>query len=99
MVPAEASSRNNPLASRPETAAGGRKLFAQRCSTCHGDDGGGTDRAPDLTGAPVQTQSDGALFWKITGGNARTGMPTFSFLPELQRWQLVMYVRQLGRNP
>jgi len=97
MAPAEASSRRNPLASRPETAAGGRKLFAQRCSSCHGDDGRGSDRAPDLTVADVQAQTDGVLFWKISGGNARTGMPAFSFLPEPQRWQLVMCVRELGR--
>jgi len=44
----------------------------------------------------VQVQSDGALYWKITGGNTRGGMPTFSFLPELQRWQLVMHLRTLA---
>jgi hypothetical protein len=41
----------------------------------------------------VQEQNDGALFWKITSGNTRTGMPTFSFLSELQRWQVVTYLR------
>src|SRR5437763_12774221 len=77
--PAEAA-RSNPLSNRPELAAGGRKLFQQRCSTCHGDDGEGTADAPDLTRSAVQRQSDGVLFWKITRGNTRTGMPTFSFL-------------------
>ena len=99
IAPPEASSRDNPLSSRPETSEGGRKLFAQRCSACHRTDGRGSDRAPDLTVSGTQMQSDGALFWKISGGNTRTGMPAFSFLPELQRWQLVMYLRQLGRNP
>jgi ribosomal protein S6E (S10) len=41
----------------------------------------------------VQQQSDGALFWKISGGNSRQGMPAFSFLPEPQRWQLVLHIR------
>lgn len=36
---------------------------------------------------------DGALFWKISSGNAHEGMPAFSFLPELQRWQLVLQLR------
>ena len=96
VAPAKNASTTNPLANRPEAAAGGRKLFQQRCSTCHGDQGQGTAKAPDLVTADVQAQSDGALFWKISGGNAHTGMPAFSFLPEPQRWQLVLHIRALG---
>lgn len=92
-APPSADAKTNPLAKSSEAVAGGRKLFHQRCGTCHGDDARGTSRAPDLTAADVQAQSDGALFWKITSGNTRTGMPTFSFLPELQRWQLVLHIR------
>lgn len=98
VAPAAQSGKTNPLADRPETAAGGRKLFHQRCSDCHGDDGRGTPRGPNLTTAAVRRQSDGALFWKITSGNTRTGMPTFSFLPELQRWQLLLHLRSLARG-
>ena len=96
IAPASADAKANPLASDQNAAAGGRKLFHQRCSTCHGEDARGTSRGPDLTTADVQAQSDGALFWKITSGDTRTGMPTFSFLPELQRWQLVLHVRTHG---
>jgi mono/diheme cytochrome c family protein len=98
-APPEYASTPNPLASRPETAAGGAKMFAQRCATCHGRDGRGTRKAPSLADPPVQQESDGALFWKISGGNARSGMPAFSFLPELQRWQLVLHVRSLAAVP
>lgn len=98
IAPVEASTKVNPLANRPETAAGGMKLFAHRCSTCHGGDGRGGERAPDLTSADVHAQSDGALFWKISGGNTRGGMPAFSFLPEPQRWQLVMHIRTLSQQ-
>lgn len=97
VAPESAVSKPNPLANRPETAAGGRKIFEQRCMTCHGDDAHGTDRAPDLLAADVQAQSDGALFWKISGGNTRTGMPSFSFLPVAQRWQLVLHLRSAAR--
>ena len=93
VAPARADEKMNPLINRPATAAGGRRIFQDRCSTCHGDNARGTSRAPDLTARAVQTQSDGALFWKITNGNTRTDMPTFSFLPELQRWQLVLHLR------
>jgi mono/diheme cytochrome c family protein len=95
MPPKEQAARANPLETRPDLAAGGRKLFQQRCAQCHGDDGSGTSRAPDLTRRTVQSQSDGALYWRISSGNAYTGMPTFSYLPELQRWQIVLHLRTL----
>lgn len=95
-APQAESSRINPLASHTGAAAGGAKLFHQRCSTCHGADGRGSRKAPDLTQPDVQAQTDGALFWKISGGNSRRGMPAFSFLPEPQRWQLVLYLRTIG---
>ncbi len=98
-APTSESARTNPLAGQTAAVAGGRKVFQQRCSTCHGEDGAGTAAAPDLTRSSVRRQSDGALFWKITSGNTRTGMPTFSFLPPLQRWQLVLYIRSLSDEP
>jgi mono/diheme cytochrome c family protein len=94
-APANAAGKVNPLAGRSDTVTGGRKLFQQRCATCHGDDGRGSPRAPDLTVPTVQGQTDGALFWKVSSGNTRQGMPSFSFLPELQRWQLVQSVRSM----
>jgi hypothetical protein len=30
-------------------------------------------------------------------GNAYAGMPTLSFLPEIQRWQLVLHLRQRSK--
>lgn len=95
IAPPVAARRANPLASRPSAAAGGQKLFAQRCATCHGGDGRGTDKGPDLTNPAVQAQADGELFWKISSGNTRRDMPSFSNLPEGQRWQLVLELRQL----
>jgi mono/diheme cytochrome c family protein len=94
--PAQHKAKLNPLANRPEAESGGAKLFTQRCTTCHGDDGRGTTKGPDLTQPDVQAQTDGALFWKISSGNSRQGMPTFSFLPEAQRWQLVLRIRSLA---
>jgi mono/diheme cytochrome c family protein len=96
VAPSRARATVNPLADRSGAAAGGRKLFQQRCGTCHGGDGAGTAKAPSLSGAEVQRQTDGELYWKITTGNARARMPAFSFLPELQRWQLVLHLRQRG---
>ena len=94
--PAEAAARQNPLAERPQLASGGAKLFRRECSECHGADGSGRKKnAADLQLPVVQQQTDGALFWKITNGNTPRGMPSFSKLPELERWQLVLYLRTL----
>jgi mono/diheme cytochrome c family protein len=96
-VPEDAASRPNPLAGKPELAAGGKKLFLRNCVECHSEDGSGLakKRAADLQLPVVQEQSDGALFWKITNGNADRGMPSFSRLPEGQRWQIVLFLRSL----
>jgi mono/diheme cytochrome c family protein len=93
----EAAARANPLATRPEAAAGGRKLFLRNCAECHQPDGSGMEKkhSADFDLPVVQQQSDGTLFWKITNGNASRGMPSFSKLPELQRWQLVLFIRTL----
>jgi mono/diheme cytochrome c family protein len=96
-APADAASRANPLARKPEAAAGGEKLFRRNCVECHGEDGSGVAKknAADLLLPDVQSQSDGTLFWKLTNGNTDRGMPSFSRLPELQRWQVVLYLRTL----
>jgi mono/diheme cytochrome c family protein len=96
-APAAAAARQNPLFDKPDAAAGGRKLFLRNCAECHGRDGTGIEKkhSADLQLPLVQEQSDGALFWKITNGNTGRGMPSWSKLPELQRWQIVLYVRTL----
>jgi len=94
---AEVAAKPNPLAQKPEATAGGKKLFQRNCVECHGAGGIGLEKkhAADLQLPVVQQQSDGTLFWKITNGNTDRGMPSFSRLPELQRWQLVLYLRTL----
>ena len=96
-VPQDAALKPNPLARKPEAAAGGRKRFLRNCAECHGPDGSGLAKkhAADLQLPVVQNQSDGSLFWKIMNGNPDRGMPSFSKLPEPQRWQLILFIRTL----
>ena len=95
IAPPTAVAKPNPLAGKKLAVAGGKKLFLRHCAECHNQDGSGLKNAADLQLPVVQKQRDGALFWKISSGNPRRGMPAFSRLPELQRWQLVMYLRSL----
>src|SRR4029077_760706 len=99
-APQEAAARRSPLAHKPEAAAGGQKLFHRNCTECHGEDGRGLAKkhAADLRLPAVQVQTDGTLFWKITNGNVDRGIPSFSKLPEMQRWQLVLYLRMLKQD-
>jgi mono/diheme cytochrome c family protein len=96
-APPEAAARKNPLPPKEALIAGGRKVFLRECAECHGEHGEGGRRkhAPSLAEHSVQQQSDGELFWKITNGNPRRDMPAWSKLPELQRWQLVLFLRTL----
>ena len=95
-APDDAVRKVNPLANRPGAAAGGKKLFLRNCAECHRD-GSGIEKkhSADFQLPVVQDQSDGTIFWKITNGNTDRGMPSFSKLPELERWQLVLYLRTL----
>jgi mono/diheme cytochrome c family protein len=97
VAPDSASARANPLAGRKDAVGGGGKLFHRHCVECHGADGMGRKKAANLTLPIVQSQHDGVLYWKITNGNTDRGMPSFSRLPELQRWQLVLYLRTFQR--
>jgi len=95
-VPAKASARRNPLESDPEAVAAGAKLFEQHCAECHGANADGGKKGPSLRAEAVQQAMPGTLFWLLTNGVVRKGMPVWSRLPEPQRWQLVSYIKSLG---
>jgi mono/diheme cytochrome c family protein len=94
-APSKAAARRNPLQSDPDAVAAGAKLFASHCSECHGDTADGGKKAPSLRAPEVQQSTPGALFWLLTNGVVRRGMPVWSKLPEPQRWQLVSFIKSL----
>jgi mono/diheme cytochrome c family protein len=98
-APDKARAKRNPLESDPDAVAAGRNLFEQHCAECHGDTAEGAKKGPSLRAEQVQSSAPGAIFWLLTNGVVRRGMPVWSKLPELQRWQLVSYIRSLGAKP
>lgn len=97
-APEKARARSNPLVGDPDAPAAGRKLFEQHCAECHGSSAAGGTKAPSLRAEEVQQATDGTLFWILTNGVVRRGMPVWSKLPEPQRWQLVLYIRTLRKT-
>ena len=97
-VPAKATARRNPLESDPEAMAAGAKLFEMHCAECHGASANGGKKGPSLRAEEVQQATPGTLFWLLTNGVVRKGMPVWSRLPEPQRWQLVSYIKSLGMS-
>jgi mono/diheme cytochrome c family protein len=94
-APAAVRSLKNPYAGQTEAVLAGEKLFRQHCAACHGLDGRGRDKAPNLHSPEIQGASPGALVWFLKNGNLREGMPSWSRLPDQQRWHLVTYLQTL----
>jgi mono/diheme cytochrome c family protein len=102
VAPASADKIVNPLKGDASAAASGKKTYKVLCMVCHGSKGKGdgmagtglTPKPADLTSEEVQSQTDGAIFWKITEG--RAPMASYkSSIPERKRWELVNYIRTL----
>jgi mono/diheme cytochrome c family protein len=98
-APEKARAKRNPLEKDPDAAAAGGILFEQHCAECHGESAEGGKKGPSLRAEEVQTAEPGAIFWILTNGVVRKGMPVWSKLPEPQRWQLVSYIKSLGSGP
>jgi len=98
-APEKARNRVNPMENDADSIAAGRLLFEDHCAECHGEtaEGGrGRKKGPSLRAPEVQNATPGTLFWLLTNGVVRKGMPVWSRLPEPQRWQLVRYLKSLG---
>jgi cytochrome c oxidase cbb3-type subunit 3 len=79
-----------------EQQATGKKTYAASCAGCHGLDGKGGERAPDIATRPqVRQLSDAAILDVLQKGVPNTTMPAFSFLDIETRKSLVAYLRTL----
>jgi mono/diheme cytochrome c family protein len=95
-VPAKDRPKRNPLAGDALARSAGLKLFQQHCAQCHGMAGEGSRKAPPLMNAEMKMATPGAVYWVISNGVVRHGMPSWSKLPEVQRWQIVSFLESLN---
>jgi mono/diheme cytochrome c family protein len=95
-VPGKDHIRTNPLAAHPESVPAGALVYKDHCAQCHRSDAMGDGRKkPALRSEHLKSATDGDLEWFLRQGDLRRGMPSWSSLPEAQRWQLVSYLRSI----
>ncbi len=99
-APPEADITENPFRNDVKAAVAGKKVYMQMCAICHGDKGKGdgiagtalNPRPVNFTDEGIQSQTDGAIFWKLTVG--RPPMAGYKdILTVEQRWQLINFIR------
>ena len=101
VAPARASSRANPLQPTTDVVKHGKELFHRDCEQCHGKAGRGDgpqsfslEKHPaDLASEKVQSQADGAFFWKMTEGR---GVMPKATLGDKDKWSVILYIRSLA---
>jgi cytochrome c oxidase cbb3-type subunit III len=84
-----------PSAASPSGSGKGSKFFASSCAGCHGLDGRGGDRAPNIVEGRGPRLSDEDIFGIIEHGIPEAGMPSFHSLAESDIHSIVSYLRTL----
>ena len=90
----------NPTPPTPASLANGRKYFQINCAVCHGEKGLGDGLATKygMIGINLMTdltknRADGYIFGMIRNG--RGAMPSYNRIEEMDRWDIVNYIRGL----
>jgi mono/diheme cytochrome c family protein len=94
------SSLRNPTPPTDSSLANGRKYFQINCAVCHGDRAMGDGPATkfgmpgiNLTQDITKARTDGYIFGMIRNG--RGLMPPYNRIEEMDRWDVINYVRAL----
>ncbi len=95
------SSIANPVAADERSLRNGRMYYQINCAVCHGEAGKGDGPIlkakaifpPPLIGASAEGKTDGYIFGIIRNG--RGAMPSYNRIEEMDRWDVVNYVRGL----
>lgn len=92
------SAQSKPDPASAAALAEARKTFSATCAACHGLDGHGGERGPDIASRQVHENSDEQLMRTVRNGISETGMPNFAFLGDAKIAALVSYLRVLQGN-
>jgi mono/diheme cytochrome c family protein len=95
------ASLQNPVPADARSLHNGRMYYQINCAVCHGEAGKGDGPIlatkavfpPPLIGASAESKSDGYIWGIIRNG--RGAMPSYNRIEELDRWDVVNYVRGL----
>jgi cytochrome c oxidase cbb3-type subunit III len=80
----------------PAASEDGAQLFSSTCAGCHGLDGRGAERGPNIaTRLEVMRRSDSELLTTLKQGIPSRGMPPFEALGEAKLKSLVAHLRSL----
>ena len=90
----------NPTPVSPASLVNGRKHYNINCAVCHGVDGAGNGPATKYGMAAIslvqerqKNFTDGYIYGMMRNG--RGAMPTYNRIEEMDRWDVVNYVRAL----
>jgi len=97
-APDSAKAEKNPYEGQQEAIDAGKTVYARNCLACHGKAGQGTGNVPSLVGGKLKGVAPGEVFWFVTKGSKENGMPSWAFLPEQKRWQVVSYVEAMAEG-
>lgn len=95
-APPSTKAMKNPLAGQAAAVDAGKTVYARNCLSCHGKTLKGTGNVPSLVDGKLKGVSQGEIFWFITKGDKDNGMPSWAFMPEEKRWQVVSYVEAVA---
>jgi len=102
VVPAENETRKSPFAFDDDSRKAGAEIYNTNCKSCHGEPGKNNaiplvPPPPDPASAKMQSNSDGAIQYKLTAG--RGPMPSFkNTLSATDLWRVISFVRSFNPN-
>ena len=92
---AEGKRQDNPYKGDEDAIAVGKGLFRYYCAGCHGMEGGGGFRGPDLTrGQLTHVSDDEDMLQVVKGGIQGTQMPPQT-LPDDNLWRIIAFITDL----
>ncbi|HEY3390871.1 MAG TPA: cytochrome c [Prolixibacteraceae bacterium] len=100
VVPKEDGAKLSPFEFNETTRKMGEELYNTNCKSCHGDPGKNNvinlvPPPPDVASVKMQSNSDGALHYKLVQG--RAPMPSFkNILTSTDIWRVVSFIRSFN---